>query len=161
MVHDGLTGVLNRSGFEHSVKAVLGKPLPEQGCMGLLFVDLDGFKQINDEHGHQVGDELLCEVAARLRRTLRGKDTVARLGGDEFAIILLGARQAGEVTAAAVRVHAAFAEPFEIAGITAAVSVSVGEARAPEHGTTIDDLVKQADRVMYSRKGHHPRALTL
>jgi diguanylate cyclase (GGDEF)-like protein len=152
VVHDSLTGVLNRTGFGRSLETVLAAAMDGPARAGLLFVDLDGFKQLNDSHGHQVGDRLLREVAERLRGTLRGDDTVARLGGDEFAVVLPRVTEPGEVHAAAARVHDAFAEPFSVSGLSVELSASVGEAISPEHGTTIDDLVRHADAQMYRRK---------
>jgi diguanylate cyclase (GGDEF)-like protein len=152
VVHDSLTGVLNRTGFGRSVEAVLADAMDRRARAGLLFVDLDGFKLLNDAHGHQVGDDLLREVAERLRGALRGEDTVARLGGDEFAVVLPRVTRPGEVHAAALRVHAAFAEPFTVAGLTMQISASVGEAISPDHGTSIDDLVRHADAAMYREK---------
>jgi diguanylate cyclase (GGDEF)-like protein len=152
VVHDSLTGVLNRTGFGRSVEAVLADAMDRRARAGLLFVDLDGFKRLNDTHGHQVGDDLLREVAERLRGCLRGEDTVARLGGDEFAVVLPRVTQPGEVHAAARRVHAAFVEPFTVAGLEMQLSASVGEAISPDHGTSIDDLVRHADAAMYREK---------
>ena len=152
VVHDSLTGVLNRTGFGRSVEAVLEETIDGHARAGLLFVDLDGFKGLNDSHGHQAGDLLLREVAERLRGTLRGEDTVARLGGDEFAVVLPRVTQADEVRAAARRVREAFAEPFEVSGTRLALSASVGEAISPDHGATIDELVRHADAEMYREK---------
>jgi diguanylate cyclase (GGDEF)-like protein len=152
VVHDSLTGVLNRTGFGRSIEAVLAEQVDGHARAGLLYVDLDGFKQVNDQHGHHIGDELLRDVAERLRGTLRGHDTVARLGGDEFAVVLPRVTRADELQAAARRVHDAFAEPFTVAGLTAQFSASVGEALSPEHGTTIDELVRHADAEMYREK---------
>src|SRR5581483_596679 len=117
-----------------------------------LYVDLDEFKHLNDDYGHHVGDELLCQAAERLRTTLRGGDTVARLGGDEFAIILPRVSTEDEVHAAARRVRESFAQPFELESVTVRISASVGEAMSPEHGTTIDTLVRHADAAMYRAK---------
>jgi diguanylate cyclase (GGDEF)-like protein len=152
VVHDSLTGVLNRTGFGRSVEAVLEETIDGHARAGLLFVDLDGFKGLNDSHGHQAGDLLLREVAERLRGTLRGDDTVARLGGDEFAVVLPRVTQAEEVRAAARRVRDAFAESFDLGGKSVSLSASVGEAMSPEHGTTIDALVRHADAEMYREK---------
>ncbi len=108
---------------------------------GLLYVDIDGFKELNDHHGHQVGDQLLREVATRLRNTVRGDDVVARLGGDEFAVILPRVSNDEEIHAAAQRVHDAVAAPFALGDRFVHILVSVGEAMSPTHGTTIDALV--------------------
>jgi diguanylate cyclase (GGDEF)-like protein len=154
VVHDSLTGVLNRAGFGRSIDAVLAG----QASAGLLFVDLDGFKALNDEHGHQAGDELLCQAAARIRETLREDDAVARLGGDEFAVVLPGVKSSHELHAAAARVHAAFAEPFAARGLEVTLSGSVGEALYPDHGTTIDELIRHADAAMYRDKASRREA---
>jgi diguanylate cyclase (GGDEF)-like protein len=151
VLHDELTAVLNRTGFNRSLDTVLSHG-GERSHAGLLFVDIDGFKELNDTHGHQVGDELLREVARRLRKTLRANDAVARLGGDEFAVILPGIRNPQEVHAAARRVHDAVAGSFRVNGSVVRLGVSVGEALSPTHGTTIDALVKHADSDMYTHK---------
>jgi diguanylate cyclase (GGDEF)-like protein len=152
VLHDGLTGVLNRTGFSRALGTVLSGDVEATSRAGLLFVDIDGFKELNDTHGHQVGDELLSEVARRLRKTLRGDDAVARLGGDEFAVILPGVSTREEVHAAAQRVHDAVAGPFRLDDLLVHLRVSVGEAISPRHGTTIDALVKHADTDMYEQK---------
>lgn len=153
VLHDGLTGVLNRTGFGRSLDTLLTGSAELRSQVGLLFVDIDGFKALNDEHGHQVGDELLREVAERLRNTLRGEDAVARLGGDEFAVILHRVSTTEEVHAAALRVQEAFATPLHLdSNLLVHVGVSVGEAISPRHGSTIDALVKHADAAMYEQK---------
>ena len=120
--------------------------------VGLFFVDLDGFKAVNDEWGHPVGDELLCQVAARLLDTVRTGDTVARLGGDEFAIVLSGVSTQGELEAAAERVALAFELPFEIGGDRVAIAASVGRATWPEDASEIEALMRHADSDMYRAK---------
>lgn len=152
VAHDSLTGVLNRTGFGRSVETLLADVVAGEARAGLLFVDLDGFKQLNDGHGHQAGDQLLRDVAERLRGTLRAGDVVARLGGDEFAVVLPHVTQYDEVHAAARRAQAAFAEPFVVGAETVCVSASIGEAISPDDGTTIDELVTSADAAMYRAK---------
>jgi diguanylate cyclase (GGDEF)-like protein len=152
VLHDGLTGVLNRTGFGRSLDSVLSGDVEVQSHVGLLFVDIDGFKELNDKHGHHVGDEVLREVATRLRMTVRGEDAVARLGGDEFAVILARVSTGEDVHAAAQRVHDAIAAPFHLGELTVHLGVSVGEAMSPSNGTTIDALVKHADANMYQHK---------
>jgi diguanylate cyclase (GGDEF)-like protein len=107
---------------------------------------------VNDERGHQAGDELLCRVAERLLGTIRAGDTVARLGGDEFAIVL--SRVAGRtvVEAAAERVARAFDEPFEVAGERVSLKASVGRAVWPEDAAEIEALMRHADAEMYREK---------
>ena len=113
--------------------------------LGVLFVDLDDFKAVNDGLGHEVGDLLLCAVASRLRGAIRDGDMVARLGGDEFAVIVRGGCPA-EVGA---RLLAALAEPFELCGHRIHVSASVGVAHSAR---TADELLRKADMAMYRAK---------
>jgi diguanylate cyclase (GGDEF)-like protein len=152
IVHDGLTGALNRRGFTQFIEGVLASAARQAAHAGLLFVDLDDFKALNDENGHQFGDEILCQVSARLRNTFRDDDTVARLGGDEFAVVVPRVRSARQLDAAARRVDNAFAKPFEVGERQVKLTASVGQAMAPEHGTTIDALVRHADTAMYKLK---------
>jgi diguanylate cyclase (GGDEF)-like protein len=148
--HDPLTGLSNRAGFGRRMSRVLDGAGDDE--VGLLFIDLDGFKAVNDAHGHDVGDALLREAAKRLSSVVRAEDTVARLGGDEFAVILTHVGSAREVAAAARRVRAAFAEPFEIGDVRAVVGASVGEAGWPADGEGVEALLKHADAAMYREK---------
>lgn len=151
-IQDGLTGLLNRRGFGRSIEAVLANVGERAGHAGLLFIDLDAFKGLNDCHGHQFGDALLCQVAERLSATFREEDTVARLGGDEFAVVLRDVSSPDDLHAAASRAQSAFAEPFVIERLSVSVTASVGVALAPDDGTTIDILVRHADQAMYREK---------
>jgi diguanylate cyclase (GGDEF)-like protein len=150
--HDGLTGLANRDVFaermEHALVAAgkAGEPV------GLFFVDLDDFKNVNDEWGHHAGDEVLCEVARRLLTTIRATDTVARLGGDEFAIVLSGVIDNSEVEAAAERVLNAFEEPFVVGGDALTLGASVGRAVWPDDAAEIEALMRHADAEMYRSK---------
>ena len=159
--HDGLTGLLNRVGFRQRIDWVLGSVNPEDGQVGLLFVDLDDFKHVNDAYGHEAGDELIRKAAERLRAIARGGDDVARLGGDEFAVILDDVDQDDQVRAAEQRVRAAFAEPFMLGNVAVSIAASVGGGVWPEDGRTVKDLVRHADAAMYEDKakgGHSPVA---
>ncbi|MEA2307570.1 MAG: hypothetical protein QOH43_4850, partial [Solirubrobacteraceae bacterium] len=149
--HDALTGLSNRVGFGRRMSDILDAARQE-AHVGLLFIDLDGFKQVNDEHGHDVGDALLHEAGRRLSEVVRAEDTVARLGGDEFAVILSHVCCSEEVAAAAERVRGVFAEPFVIGGIEARVGASVGEAGWPADGEGVEALLKHADAAMYREK---------
>jgi diguanylate cyclase (GGDEF)-like protein len=155
--HDGLTGLLNRAGFRQQIDGTLGSVSPEDGHVGLLFVDLDDFKHVNDAYGHEAGDELIRKAGARLDAIARGSDQVARLGGDEFAVILSGVDERDQVGAAERRVRGAFLEPFELGDIAVSVTASVGGGIWPEDGRTVKELVRHADAAMYEdkAKGEH------
>jgi diguanylate cyclase (GGDEF)-like protein len=150
--HDGLTGLANRSLFTQRMDEALRTARETGEPVGLFFVDLDDFKAVNDEWGHPVGDELLCQVADRLLDTVRSGDTVARLGGDEFAIVLSGVSTQDELDAAAERVTLAFDEPFAIAGDDVCIAASVGRATWPEDAAELEALMRHADSEMYRAK---------
>jgi diguanylate cyclase (GGDEF)-like protein len=156
--HDALTGLLNRVGFRRHIDRVLKQVTPHGGHVGLLFVDLDDFKQVNDAYGHEAGDELIRKAAVRLEAVTRGDDEVARLGGDEFAIILAGVDNDEQVRAAEERVRAAFVEPFLLGDLTISIGASVGGGLWPEHGRAVRELVRHADAAMYEdkAKGRRP-----
>jgi diguanylate cyclase (GGDEF)-like protein len=121
--------------------------------LGVLFSDLDGFKEVNDTLGHAAGDELLRQVAARLRAAVRPGDTVGRLSGDEFAIILPGLVDPGDAHGLARRVSDCFAESFRLEGADVVVGTSVGVAVHGDAGTrTADQLLREADAAMYRHK---------
>jgi len=156
--HDGLTGLLNRVGFKHRIDSILDGARNVDGRVGLLFVDLNEFKRVNDVYGHDAGDELIRQAAVRLSTTCRGEDAVARLGGDEFAIILADVSRDVQVRAAERRVRTAFAEPFVVGELTLSVSASVGGGIWPDDGYTVAELVRHADAAMYVDKARTRRA---
>ncbi len=155
--HDGLTGLLNRVGFRQRMDAAIARAEGRAETVGLLFVDLNDFKAVNDRHSHEAGDELLRQVARRLDSTARSGDAVARLGGDEFAIVLTDASQE-QLEAATRRVLEVFGEPFRLQEVTVALGASVGGGVWPEHGRSVSELAKYADAAMYRDK-HRARAL--
>jgi diguanylate cyclase (GGDEF)-like protein len=116
-----------------------------------MLLDLDGFKAVNDTLGHQVGDELLIEVAHRLKVAVRSTDLVARLGGDEF-VVLLPDMSCAESALVLAKLRAAFAEPFLIDGHRPDVGSSIGVACIPEHGSELSTLLRHADETMYEEK---------
>jgi diguanylate cyclase (GGDEF)-like protein len=149
---DQLTDVHNRFSIEKYLDSLVNESRDTAGIFGLIYVDLNEFKQVNDVYGHRVGDLYLQEVASRMKRQLRSADMLARLGGDEFAAVLPlvgGREQAAEV---AMRLERSFDDPFTINGHTLRGSASVGVALYPEDGTTRDSLLSAADAAMYVSK---------
>ena len=150
--YDALTGLPNRTLLNQELDQLVITPHAKSGeQVGLMFMDLDRFKQINDSLGHSIGDNLLCIIAQRVKRCLRQSDTVARLGGDEF-IILLRARSEAAIREAAERVLQAVNEPLIIDKHHIRVSPSIGIALFPQHGDNRDELLKHADVAMYDAK---------
>jgi diguanylate cyclase (GGDEF)-like protein len=121
--------------------------------LAVLFIDLDQFKPVNDEFGHQAGDELLQAVAHRLQACVRESDTVARIGGDEFMVLLPSMELAQDATGVAEKIHAMLKQPFTLAqGQTVRISSSAGIAIYPEHGRDEATLTSHADAAMYQAK---------
>ncbi|MEE8252615.1 MAG: EAL domain-containing protein [Hyphomicrobium sp.] len=149
--HDPLTGIANRFYFRESFEDAL-KIIDQGPAVVLHWIDLDRFKDVNDTLGHPVGDALLKAVAERLRSSVRKTDFLARLGGDEFAIIQMGTGRREQSEQLARRVIHALSKPFHILGHTVSLSASIGIVRAPEHGTTADELMKRADIALYDVK---------
>jgi diguanylate cyclase (GGDEF)-like protein len=156
--HDALTGLLNRTGFRQRINRALTRVELKQGHFAVLFVDLDDFKQVNDIYGHEVGDQLLRQAAARLIALGRDSDEVARLGGDEFAVILSDISRDDQVRAAEGRAREAFVEPFLLDGVSIAIGASVGGAIWPHDGGTIKELIRYADAAMYRDKAEGRRS---
>jgi len=150
--HDGLTGLLNRVGFRQHIDRVLDGVIPTNEQVGLLFIDLNDFKGVNDAHGHEAGDELIRQAATRLNAICRDDDEVARLGGDEFALILSGVNRDDQVRAAEQRVRDAFLTPFQLGKLPISISTSVGGGVWPDDGRTVKELVRHADAAMYRDK---------
>ena len=145
---DPLTGLPNR----RLLMERLERTLQEHKALGVLFIDLDGFKGVNDSLGHHAGDALLGEVAMRLRGCVREGDTLARLGGDEFAVVLPGLRNKEDALLVARKVVEALGEPFELGGCTANVTASVGVSFYPQNALSATELLSQADEAMYRAK---------
>jgi diguanylate cyclase (GGDEF)-like protein/PAS domain S-box-containing protein len=151
-LHDALTGLPNRSLFGDRLRQALLAARRNQNMFGVLLLDLDRFKDINDALGHDRGDTLLQEVTARLRGTLRATDTIARLGGDEFAVLTTDAKHPDDVVATARKVLAALEGPFSIADQTVETGASIGIAMYPVHGDDPTTLLRRADVAMYVAK---------
>ncbi|MBU4213169.1 MAG: GGDEF domain-containing protein, partial [Actinobacteria bacterium] len=153
--HDGLTGLANRALFDRSLELAVeahraaGASRPTE-LVAVLLVDLDGFKEVNDTYGHAHGDELLVQVAGRLRACVRREDVVARFGGDEFCLLINGSTE--DATAAAGRIVTELGRPFDLGGVTALVGASVGLATLDPCTRNGHELVRRADSAMYTAK---------
>lgn len=158
-LHDPLTGLANRVLLRDRLMHALQRRSASEMPLSLLSIDLDGFKTINDSLGHQVGDELLVVVAARLRMALRAEDTVARLGGDEFAV-LLESRSEAVAMQAAERILAILADPVDIKGRSIVLSASIGMASGAGR-VNADELLRNADLAMYAAKGRGRHRIAL
>jgi len=151
--HDVLTGLPNRAQFNEKLDEATRRLKRGGTEITVMMLDLDRFKAVNDRYGHPAGDQLLVEVARRLKSTLRETDLLARLGGDEFAIIQEGGPTQREgAIALALRIINAISEPFDLGGFEVNVGTSIGIAMAPEHGTAPDGLLKSADLALYATK---------
>jgi len=148
--HDALTGLPNRALLLDRLHQALDGARHTGSVTGLMFVDLDGFKAVNDELGHEAGDQLLVEVATRLGAAVRIGDTVARIGGDEFVVLAGGLASRDEAAAIAARIIAAVGRPVRVAGGDVAVSASVGVAVDRDHDP--DRLLREADTALYRAK---------
>ncbi|WP_345793984.1 diguanylate cyclase [Thauera sp. JM12B12] len=149
---DPLTGLANRHRFQEQLDHELLRAPRTGGAVGLMYIDLDGFKAVNDRLGHHAGDALLQQVASRLRACVRATDTVARLGGDEFAIILPVLHQAEDAAHIGEKLLARLAEPYQLDAETAHISASIGFALHPRDGRSATELIHSADRAMYEAK---------
>lgn len=155
--HDSLTGLLNRSAFRLQMERGLRRARNTQELVALLFIDLDGFKRVNDTLGHGVGDEVLREVARRITRSVRAADIVARIGGDEFVVLLETPVTAGIADDVSGRILTLLSEPYAFDGSTDAaampqVGASIGVALYTPQESHVDSLFKRADAAMYDAK---------
>jgi two-component system, cell cycle response regulator len=149
---DPLTGLPNRLLFRDRLAQAVQRIDRRDHVVALIFIDLDGFKAVNDRYGHATGDRLLKAVAGRLCRLVRRTDTVARLGGDEFTIILEGLRHADDAARVAEQVLRSLRQPFELGGLVIELGASLGVAIA-SHATEVPDmLTHRADVAMYRAK---------
>jgi diguanylate cyclase (GGDEF)-like protein/PAS domain S-box-containing protein len=150
--HDTLTGLPNRYLMFDRLNQLLVRAARYELSFAILFIDLDGFKRINDSRGHDVGDLVLRGVAERLTRNLRAADTVARIGGDEFVVLLESLRAGPDAIALADKIRSAVGMPFALPGGDAAVTVSIGIGQYPDDGRDAEELLKAADVAMYRAK---------
>lgn len=149
---DELTGLPNRTSLLDRFTLELAHARRSRETLGVVYLDLDGFKNVNDTHGHEAGDEVLKVTARRLGSTLRAGDTVARLGGDEFVLLLPGVQGADEARRVGEKVVAALEVPIPFHGAEFAVSASVGVALFPRDGSEPETLMRRADKAMYRAK---------
>lgn len=151
--YDALTGLPNRSLLVERIEQGIVRARNSERCLGVLFLDLDRFKHINDSMGHAAGDSLLRAAGARLRQVVRGNDSVARLGGDEFTVVLEDIAGTADAEAVAAKIIAAFEEPLELDnGQEVVISPSIGISLFPDHAVNANDLLKYADTAMYQAK---------
>ena len=155
-LHDPLTGLPNRMLLDDRLQQATAAARRSGGQIGLMLVDLDGFKQVNDNFGHKAGDDVLREVAARLRGVLREADTAARFGGDEFVVICHDIADAAEVDMVAARIEHALAQPIQAGPASLIVGASVGVAIVDGTVTEVDELLACADEAMYAIKRSRP-----
>jgi diguanylate cyclase (GGDEF)-like protein len=151
-MHDQLTGLANRLCFTDELRRAVARARQQSGLVTVFYIDLDGFKPVNDQFGHAVGDELLAAVGARLADCTRSTDTVARLGGDEFAVLIADASAVEHVDVVAERLAGTFSEPFVVGGRELALTASIGRAAFPADAVGADELLRRADLAMFAVK---------
>jgi diguanylate cyclase (GGDEF)-like protein/PAS domain S-box-containing protein len=150
--YDELTGLPNRSLLFDRLHQTLARAQRNDEAFALLFIDLDGFKLINDSCGHETGDALLAEVASRITFCIRSTDTAARIGGDEFTVIITDLQHTGDAERIAAKLTQALSQPFELGAHECTISASIGISLYPEHGNDVEALLKRADNAMYHAK---------
>lgn len=151
-LHDTLTGLSNRILLADRISQAMAETTEQGGFFSLMFIDLDGFKPVNDAFGHHLGDRLLREVALRLREQLRSQDTLARIGGDEF-VLLVRLSEPDDAPQVAARQVSLLSKPFRVDEHDLQISASVGIALFPGNGLTAEELLMNADAAMYHAKG--------
>lgn len=150
--HDPLTGLANRRLFYDRLQQAIRHSHRYGGKVGILYVDLDRFKEINDQHGHHVGDAVLTEVAKRLSTNIRDSDSVARLGGDEFVVLLEGVQGREDLLAATHKIEQELNAGTHFYGLEFEITASIGQALYPDDGNDEDALMRAADAAMYRVK---------
>jgi diguanylate cyclase (GGDEF)-like protein len=151
-MQDPLTGLPNRRQFDTALKAALNTPPPASEAHAVLLLDLNGFKKINDIHGHPVGDQVLINVAARLLRAVREGDLVARLGGDEFIVLARNVDGPEGATNIGLRIIESLTAPVSIDGVQHSVGAGIGVALSPQNGLSADEMLRKADVALYRAK---------
>jgi diguanylate cyclase (GGDEF)-like protein/hemerythrin-like metal-binding protein/PAS domain S-box-containing protein len=160
--HDKLTGLPSRELFYDRLSLAMSRVRRKQDRLALLFVDLDGFKEVNDNFGHEIGDEVLRVTASRLAECVREEDTAARVGGDEFAVVVNGIENPGDAILVAEKIISSLSAPIRLgAGQECGIGASIGIAVYPENGVEIDRLLSAADSAMYAAKANGKNTYTL
>jgi diguanylate cyclase (GGDEF)-like protein len=150
-IYDPLTGLLNRACIIKNLEDAIARAARDGIKVGVVFIDLDGFKEVNDAFGHHVGDEFLICVANRIKNVVRATDSASRFGGDEFVVLVHGQPDGG-TKRMAERLAEALREPILVKGMTINASASIGYALYPDHGRQIGQLLRAADMAMYRVK---------
>jgi diguanylate cyclase (GGDEF)-like protein/PAS domain S-box-containing protein len=150
--YDTVTGLPNRRLFHTQLAAEIRRCRERRQLLALYFIDLDGFKKVNDTYGHDAGDRLLVQAAQRIARSIRGTDTVARLGGDEFTVMLSGLSDVSRIEPLGRQILDLLAHPFLLDDAEVCISASIGIALYPNDAADVDELMKQADQAMYAAK---------
>lgn len=151
--HDSLTGVLNRAAFEDALHRAVRFATASKARVGVLYLDSDAFKEINDTFGHAAGDEVLAGIAQRIRACLRDGDLVARIGGDEFAVLITALRKPADIIQVAEHILLRMKDPIQLSGgASIEASLSIGLAVFPLHAQTAAGLLQKADEAMYQAK---------
>ena len=151
-MHDALTGLPNRRLLTDRLSLAISHARRNKCAMAVMYLDLDGFKHINDTMGHDAGDTLLSMVAARLTSAVRQEDTVARLGGDEFVVVLWDLKQDDDASKLAVKLIQSVSEPYYIQDSDVNITTSIGVSVYPLHGEDVESLMKKADLALYEAK---------
>ena len=151
-IHDPLTGLFNRYYLEKRMRREIEQHKNAHTRFGVVFIDLDRFKPINDAYGHDTGDQVLRVVAARLRNAVRQRDTVARLGGDEFVVLLEAVSSQERMHSLIASLAEAVAQPIKLQRGVFEIGASIGMAFFPEDGESVDQLLLVADKLMYAEK---------
>ena len=149
---DALTGLYNRRRLGELLDAAVRAAARQSQCVGVLFIDLNGFKAINDEYGHAAGDRILTMVASRISARVRTGDFVCRYGGDEFVVVLPAVPDADAVTHVADTIRERVALPYRVDGTEQHLTAAIGDALFPRDGAAADALLRHADQTMYRRK---------
>ncbi|MRV70179.1 diguanylate cyclase [Duganella sp. FT92W] len=151
-LHDPLTGLPNRRLLEDRIATTLQHATRHTRKAAVMYLDLDGFKPINDTHGHATGDEILKQVAQRLVGSSRKEDTVARVGGDEFVIVLAEVTNVASALEPASKLIEVISEPYQVGDLTLNLSTSIGIALFPDHANDVNQLIHMADQALYEAK---------